>query len=107
MTGSTSTSYGAVSEGEKLRLKVATAIAIMSVGQRRGIGRHPGLLLIDSPAAQEVSAADLDALMAGLASITTKVSGLQVIMATKHLAEAAVHVDSAHTRNARLDGTMW
>ena len=54
--GGVATSYSKVTEGEKLRLKVATVLAMIEVAEKKGVGRHPGLLMIDSPAAQEVSA---------------------------------------------------
>ncbi len=67
-----STSYSRCSEGEKLRLKVITTIALLSVAEKRKVGRHPGLLLIDSPGAQEVSDHDLNSFIEGLKQLTTE-----------------------------------
>ena len=47
--GGQTTTYSKLTGGEKLRLKVATVLAIISVAESRELGRHPGLLFIDSP----------------------------------------------------------
>ncbi|GAA3832652.1 hypothetical protein GCM10022226_62420 [Sphaerisporangium flaviroseum] len=50
---------GSLTEGEQLRLKIVTTIALLRHGFRSGVGRHPGLLLVDSPGAEEVDSGDL------------------------------------------------
>ena len=52
-------SFGRRSPGEKLRLKLAMVIALLRVGERLGIGRHPGLLLVDSPGGEEMVELDV------------------------------------------------
>jgi hypothetical protein len=47
--GGVETSFSKVTKGERLRLKVATVLAMIQVGERRGVGRHPGLIMIDRP----------------------------------------------------------
>jgi hypothetical protein len=46
------TSYSKVSWGENY-VKVITTIALLSIAEKRKVGGHPGLLLIDSPSAQK------------------------------------------------------
>ncbi|MGB9998666.1 hypothetical protein ACPMJQ_29565 [Streptomyces pseudogriseolus] len=41
--------YGSLTEGEQLRLKIVTTTALLRHGIRSGAGRHPGLLIVDSP----------------------------------------------------------
>ncbi|MGA5521132.1 hypothetical protein ACPCK2_33550 [Streptomyces pseudogriseolus] len=41
--------YGSLTEGEQLRLKIVTTTALLRHGIRSGVGRHPGLLIVDSP----------------------------------------------------------
>ena len=53
--GGEQTSFSKITAGERLRLRMSTAIALLRVGRERGLGRHPGLLIVDSPAAEEVS----------------------------------------------------
>ncbi|OHT21124.1 hypothetical protein BHE75_03129 [Sphingomonas haloaromaticamans] len=40
--GGESTSFSKVTAGERLRLRLATAVALLRIGQERGLGRHPG-----------------------------------------------------------------
>jgi hypothetical protein len=80
--GSVSTTFSKVTAGERLRLRLATAIALLRVGRVRGLGRHPGLLVIDSPGAEEVSDIDLAALLGELQVIAGETTGLQVLVAS-------------------------
>lgn len=61
--GGQSSSYGDCERGEKLRLKLATAIALIKQGRTSGVGRHPGLLFVDSPGSEEVQQDDLDTML--------------------------------------------
>ncbi|MGV3616285.1 MAG: large ATP-binding protein [Fimbriimonas sp.] len=105
--GAETTSYSRVTEGEKLRLKVATILALIGVGESMGMGRHPGLLMIDSPGSQEVSPEDLEELMAGLAEISKEFSHLQIFVAG--LASPAItdHVPDARRCQASGDNFLW
>lgn len=44
------TNFGAQTDGEKARLKVAAILAMLKVSDDEGVGRHPGLLLMVSDA---------------------------------------------------------
>lgn len=105
--GGQNTSYSKVTEGEKLRLKVATVLAMISVAEEQGIGRHPGLLMIDSPGAQEVSPKDLEELIAGLEEVSKEFAHLQVFVAA--LASRAItrHVSPERTRQAKGEAPLW
>ncbi|PZE60345.1 MULTISPECIES: hypothetical protein [unclassified Curtobacterium] len=70
--------FGDLTDGEKLRMKIAVVIALLRVGSRAGVGRHPGLLVIDSPASEEMDHDDVRQMMAELARIAEE-TGLQVI----------------------------
>lgn len=104
--GST-TSYSKVSEGEKLRLKVITTIALLSVAEKRKVGRHPGLLLIDSPSAQEVSDNDVNSLMEGLKKLTTELPFLQIIIASRATDVILNQIDIDHRKHAKGDDYLW
>jgi transcription elongation factor Elf1 len=107
MKGGVSTSYSKVTEGEKLRLKVATVLAMIEVAEQRGIGRHPGLLMIDSPAAQEVSPNDVDQLVSGLQAISQELPHFQVFVSGLTSAAITEHVPSENRREASNSGFLW
>lgn len=74
--------YGAVTPGEKLRLKIATLIALIKHGYVENIGRHPGFLLLDSPAAEEMPDGDLATMMSTLLQVAQE-APMQIIVATR------------------------
>lgn len=102
-----STSYSKVSAGEKLRLKVITTIALLSVAEKRKVGRHPGLLLIDSPSAQEVSDKDLNSLIEGLKVLAKELPFLQIIIASRATEVILNHIDEAHRKHAIGEDFLW
>lgn len=105
--GGAPTSYGKVTEGEKLRLKVATVLAMIEIAEARGIGRHPGLLMIDSPAAQEVSPVDVDHLVAGLQAVFTKLPNFQVFVAGITSKAITDHIPAANRREVAGNAFLW
>jgi len=105
--GGAPTSYSKVTEGEKLRLKVATVLAMIEIAEERGIGRHPGLLMIDSPAAQEVSPVDVDHLVAGLQIVSSKLAHLQVFVAGLSSKAITDHIPETHRREVAGNAFLW
>jgi hypothetical protein len=105
--GGTNTSYSKVTEGEKLRLKVATVLAMLEVGELKGVGRHPGLLMIDSPGAQEVSQEDLEALVSGLQSVSQEIAHCQVFVAARSSEAIKQHIPASNLREALDGGFLW
>lgn len=85
--GGSSSSFSGRTGGERLRLRLATVIALLRVGERRGVGRHPGLLLIDSPGGEEMVEENVAAILRELASVCEQMPELQLICATAHAAE--------------------
>ena len=76
--GGQKTSYSILTDGEKLRLKIAVALAMIRVGQVKGVGRYPGLILIDSPGANESSIDDLTNILKEMESISKEFDYLQI-----------------------------
>lgn len=105
--GGVPTSYSKVTEGEKLRLKVATVLAMVEIAEARGIGRHPGLLMIDSPAAQEVSPVDVDHLVAGLQAVSSKLPHFQVFVAGRSSRAITDHIPEANRREVAGNAFLW
>ena len=105
--GGKSTTFGAVTVGEKLRLKIATVLAILKSGEKRGIGRHPGLLFIDSPGAQELADDDLEDLMRELKAVSEELQHLQVFVAALASPPMLAHVDSERVLRKEGEDWMW
>lgn len=105
--GGVPTSYSKVTEGEKLRLKVAAVLAMIEIAEARGIGRHPGLLMIDSPSAQEVSPVDVDHLIAGLQAVFTKLPHFQVFVAGISSRSITDHIPEANRREVTGNAFLW
>lgn len=105
--GGKSTTFSAVTVGEKLRLKIATVLAILKSGERRGIGRHPGLLFIDSPGAQELVDDNLEDLMRELKGVSKELQHLQVFVAAVASAPMLAHVDKDRVLRKQGDDWMW
>jgi hypothetical protein len=105
--GGARTTFSKCTAGEKLRLKVAAVLAMIREAERRHIGRHPGLLMIDSPGAQEVAPEDLDELIGGLDEVSNEFSHLQVFIASKTSDAVLSHVPSERMRYAKGDAFLW
>jgi hypothetical protein len=105
--GGASTSYSKVTPGEKLRLKVATILAIIDIAEERGVGRHPGLLMIDSPAAQEVSPIDVDSLISGLEKVARTHPHIQVFVASISSEAITVRIKAENRREVAGGGYLW
>lgn len=105
--GGKTTSFSKVTVGEQLRLKIATVLAILKSGEKRGIGRHPGLLLIDSPGAQELADDNLEDLMRELKAASKELQHLQVFVAAVASPPMLNHIDRQRTRRSNSAGWMW
>lgn len=105
--GGADTSFSKVTKGERLRLKVATVLAMIQVGERRGIGRHPGLIMIDSPAAQEVAPEDLRGLLSGLKAVREELPHLQIFVAGITSTAMSEFIPSICRREASNGGYLW
>lgn len=77
--GAENMTFGSLSPGENLRVRVAAALAVLDVARRSGVGRHPGLLVLDSPGAQEM-AAEFAALIGSIGEAVKDQPELQVFI---------------------------
>ncbi len=105
--GGQPSSYSKLTPGEKLRLKVATILAMINVGQKEGIGRYPGLLILDSPAAQEVTDSDLAEVMSGLSDIAGTIPHLQIFVASRTTTAITDNVPPERRREVAGQGYLW
>ncbi|MFF0205914.1 hypothetical protein [Streptomyces sp. NPDC005017] len=99
--------YGSLTEGEQLRLKIVTTTALLRHGIRTGVGRHPGLLIIDSPGAEEVDRGDLELMLDGLVQLTGTAPQLQVVIATARGQEVASVIPTDQLRLAPAGERLW
>ncbi|KIF67133.1 hypothetical protein HY68_36080 [Streptomyces sp. AcH 505] len=76
------TPFKSLSRGDRLRMRIATVIALLRVGADRGVAAHPGLLLIDSVAAEEVTEVPARTLISELQIIAKDLPDLQVVLTT-------------------------
>ena len=99
--------YGQLPAGDKLRLKVAVVLALLRVGARRGAGHHPGLLFVDSPGAEEVSAGSLTQMMNELVTISAEL-GVQIVVGTARLDDVRTVLEPDRLRTPEAVGqTLW
>ncbi|MBF0400281.1 MAG: hypothetical protein HQL90_05890, partial [Magnetococcales bacterium] len=82
ITNGERTTYSKLTGGEQLRLKVATVLAMLKVSEKKGVGRHPGLLFIDSPKNHQMIDEDFKHLLSGLRSAVETLPHLQVFVAS-------------------------
>ena len=75
-------SFSSQSPGERLRLRIATVLALLRVGARLGIATHPGLVMLDSLRAEEMQDADAHAVLDALVTLARDTPGLQLITTT-------------------------
>ncbi|QEN12933.1 hypothetical protein ACRDU6_09785 [Mycolicibacterium sp. ELW1] len=86
--------FGKQTPGEQVRLRIAVVIALLRIGARRGISTHPGLIMLDSPKAEEVQDLDATALFSELAQLATD-NHIQVLITTADfdVSQAALPAD--------------
>jgi hypothetical protein len=85
--GGVEAAFSSRTGGERLRLRLATVIALLRVGTQLGVGRHPGLVLIDSPGGEEMVEGDLAAILGELQTVCEQMPHLQLICASARAAE--------------------
>lgn len=99
--GGSETYFGSLAPGEKLRVRVAAALAVVEVAKARGFGRHPGLLVLDSPAAQEMTVEDFAALLASVQATVAKTEDIQIIVGAIARPELTAIVPKTHALHAK------
>lgn len=105
--GGASAVFGDVTKGERLRLRIATAIALLRIGKKLGVGRHPGLLIIDSPGADETDDSNLEALLKELRAIAENEIGLQVFVSSAKASDVITLLTPSNCRIAAKGEYLW
>jgi len=107
IVGGHQTSFSRMTGGERVRLRIATVISILRIGERRGIGRHPGLILIDSPGDEEVVDEDLAEMFRELGRLADELDHLQVFVASAKPAQIEGVIPSQRRRVATGREFLW
>lgn len=104
--GGAPTTYSGLTAGEKLRVKIATAVALIRHGYVAGVGRHPGFLVLDSPAAEEMPEEDLAVLMEALIEVAEQ-ADMQIFVGTRNAGPLVELLPEANRRVAVGDAYLW
>lgn len=104
--GGEPTTYSGLTAGEKLRVKIATAVALIKHGYVASIGRHPGFLVLDSPAAEEMPEEDLAILMEALVEVAEQ-ADMQIFVGTRNAGPLVDLLPEANRRVAVGDDYVW
>jgi hypothetical protein len=98
--------YGQLTPGEQLRVKIATVIALIKHGYVERLGRHPGFLLLDSPAAEEMPDGDLATMVAALIQVAGD-APMQIIVATRNTGPLESLLPEGNRIIASGDNYVW
>lgn len=98
--------FGKLTDGEKLRLKIALVVSLLDVGTTSGMGRHPGLLIVDSLATEELNRANGELLLRELNRVA-ETYGLQVITSTAHSELVAAVLPTEAVQRPTVKDLMW
>ena len=105
--GNADTSFSKLTKGERLRVKIAAALAAVEVARGRGLGRHPGLLLLDSPGAEEVVDSDFHEMLTNVSRVAHEMGGVQVLIGTIYRQELEDVVPHSHRRHAQGSASLF
>jgi hypothetical protein len=105
--GGQPTNFARLTGGERLRLRIATVVAMLRIGERRGVGRHPGLILIDSPGDEEVVDENLAEMLHELDRLAGELEHLQVFVASARPAQIVCVIPPERRRVATSGGFLW
>jgi len=101
------TSFRHQTDGEKARLKVAATLAMLKVSEDEGVGRHTGLLLIDSPKSNEMVDRDYAMLIEGLTGLTEELQSVQAIFTGIAQSVVLDLVPERQRLHAKGDNYLW
>lgn len=101
------TFFSKCTDGEKARLKVAATLAMLKVSEDEGVGRHPGLLLIDSPGDNAMVSVDYENLVSGISTLSEELKTVQIILSAVSGPVILSHVPKARRIEAVGDDYLW
>jgi hypothetical protein len=105
--GEQETNFGRLTGGERLRLRIATVIAMLRIGERRGVGRHPGLILIDSPGDEEIVDENITEMFRELDRLAGDLEHLQIFVASARPVQIEDSIPPERLRIATGGAFLW
>jgi hypothetical protein len=107
MQGGAPTNFSNLSPGENLRVRIAAALAVIEVSRQRRYGRHPGLLVLDSPAAQEMAPDDFAALLSSVQDAVKSADDIQILVGALAKPALLQVVPHDHVKHAEGDDFLF
>lgn len=105
--GGSVSNWGELAAGEQLRLRIATVVALVRTAQEFGVGRHPGLLFVDSPGREEVQDQNLGDMLGELARLAQDTPNLQIFVAMRGIEAAQKAIRPERLRTAGPYEPLW
>lgn len=105
--GGQTTFFSKLNPGERLRVRIAAALAVLKVAELRGHGRHPGLIVLDSPAAQEMSHQDFAAVVESVVAAAYEFPDVQILVGAVNRQELLSFVPRERRRHAEGDNPLF
>ena len=105
--GEQETNFGRLTGGERLRQRIATVIAMLRIGERRGVGRHPGLILIDSPGDEEIVDENVTEMFRELDRLASDLEHLQIFVASARPVQIEDSIPPERLRIATGGAFLW
>lgn len=106
MKGSTRTNYGDIVRGERLKIKLATAIALIQQSNKAGVGRHPGILIVDSPQSEEIYDGNFEDILHALKK-EAEAAKIQVFVGTRNTEQLSNIVGEDRCKFGKGDSFVW
>lgn len=104
--GGGKSTFTKLSAGERLRVRIATIISLLQASEQSGVGRHPGLLIIDSPAKEEMADANVEEMLGALSELSKDVN-VQLFVAFRGTKRALEHFEEERCLLAKAGTTLW
>jgi hypothetical protein len=82
-------------------------VAMLRIGERRGVGRHPGLILIDSPGDEEIVDENVTQMFRELDRLASDLAHLQIFVASARPAQMEDNVSPERLRIATGGAFLW
>ncbi|WP_341235978.1 hypothetical protein [uncultured Sulfitobacter sp.] len=105
--GGSTSKWKDLSPGEKLRLRIATVIALSRGAKSLGMGRHPGLLLIDSPGREEMQPEHVHEIISELVKLTQDYPDYQMFISMTGVPADLHGVGADRIRHAKKGEFLW
>ena len=100
-------SFGKLSDGEQLRLRIATVLALMHTAKEHASGRHPGLLIIDSPGNADMKGENVAEAIREIAAVVEDVANVQIFVGMRNVELARKVVAPSRVIAAGEGEQLW